>query len=70
MTDRELEVIVLVVAGQSNAEMAARLGLSVRTIQAHLARAMAKTGTRTRTQLAVHALRSGLVPLEDPHDAG
>lgn len=61
---RELEAIELVVGGRSNAEIAAAMSLSVRTVQAHLSRAMAKTGTRTRTQLAVHALRVGLVALE------
>lgn len=64
---REIEVIRLVVDGHSNQEIAERLGVSRRTVQAHLANAMNKTGTRTRTQLAVYALRAGLVPL-DPND--
>jgi len=63
LSDRELQTVRLVVDGQSNAEIATSLGVSARTVQAHIASAMRKTDTRTRTQLAVHALRTGLVPL-------
>lgn len=68
LSDRELEVVHLVVDGLSNLQIALRLGLSSRTVQAHLSNCMSKTGTRTRTQLAVHALRTGLVPLIPPGD--
>jgi DNA-binding CsgD family transcriptional regulator len=69
LTPREAEVLGLVVEGLSNHEIADRLCISARTAQAHIAAATRKTGTRTRTQLAVHALRSGLVPLHpDPDD--
>jgi NarL family two-component system response regulator LiaR len=69
VTKRELDVIRLVVAGLSNQEIADDLGLSARTVQAHIASAMAKTGARTRTQLAVCALRRGWVPLEPERPA-
>jgi len=69
VTKRELDVIGLVVTGLSNQEIADRLGLSARTVQAHLASAMAKTGARTRTQLAVCALRRGWVPLDQKEPA-
>lgn len=65
---RELEVIRLVVDGLGNQQIADRLGLSRRTVQAHIAKAMSKTGTKTRTQLAVSALRSGLVALNPDDD--
>jgi len=61
LTDRELQTVALIVDGLSNDEISATLGITNRTVQAHLKNAMRKTGTRTRTQLAVHALRSGLV---------
>lgn len=63
LSARELEVVRLIVDGLSNREIAERLVISARTVQSHLEAAMEKTGTRTRTQLAVAALRAGLVPL-------
>jgi DNA-binding NarL/FixJ family response regulator len=66
LTQRELEVIRLLVDGLSNQEIADGLGLSRRTVQAHVANAMARTQTRSRTQLAVFALRNGIVPLGPP----
>lgn len=64
LSDRETEIIALVVEGLSNQEIADRLVLSRRTVQGHVARAMRKTGTSTRTQLAVWALRARVVALE------
>jgi DNA-binding NarL/FixJ family response regulator len=66
LSPRELEVLRLVVEGLTNQEIADRLGLARRTVQAHVANALEKTQTRSRTQLAVFALRSGLVPLHAP----
>jgi len=63
LSDRELEVLVLVVDGLNNVEIAARLGLARSTVQSHVSSALAKTSTRTRTQLAVMALRRGIVSL-------
>jgi DNA-binding NarL/FixJ family response regulator len=64
LTAREVEVVGLLVDGMTNKEIAARLVLSRRTVHAHLSNAMRRTNTRTRTQLAVLALRRGIVPLE------
>jgi DNA-binding CsgD family transcriptional regulator len=69
LSPRELEVVLLVVEGLSNREIACHLAISPRTVQAHLANAMKQTGTRTRTQLAVFALRCGIAPLR-PRDLG
>jgi DNA-binding CsgD family transcriptional regulator len=63
LTPRELEVARLLVEGLDNQEMAGRLGVSPRTVHAHLSNAMRKTGTRTRTQLVIFSLRAGLIPL-------
>lgn len=60
---RGMAVLRLVIEGYTNAEIACELSVSPRSVQAHMARLFAKTGTRSRTQLAVHALRAGLVPL-------
>jgi DNA-binding CsgD family transcriptional regulator len=51
-TDREREIIMLIADGLSNREVAERLTLSVRTVESHVFRAMAKTGTTNRTELA------------------
>jgi DNA-binding NarL/FixJ family response regulator len=66
LSPRELDVVRLIVDGLGNQEIADRLGVSRRTIHAHVANLMRKTNTRTRTQLAVHALRAGIVPLDPP----
>jgi ATP/maltotriose-dependent transcriptional regulator MalT len=58
LTPRELEVVELAARGLSNADIAARLFVSVRTAEGHLARAFAKLGVSDRT--ALRGLRSGL----------
>jgi DNA-binding CsgD family transcriptional regulator len=52
ITRREAEVLVLVVEGCSNREIAERLYLSVRTVEKHVESLLRKTATKTRTQLA------------------
>lgn len=66
LSERERQVLTLVVDGLTNQEIGARLCVSPRTVQGHVASAMRKTATRTRTQLAVQALRAGVVPLHPP----
>jgi DNA-binding NarL/FixJ family response regulator len=63
LTERELQVVTLVVDGLTDQEIAVRLGVSRRTVHGHVGHAMQKTATATRTQLAVYALRNGLAPL-------
>jgi NarL family two-component system response regulator LiaR len=63
LSARELQVVRLLVDGLGNQQIAERLGVSRRTVHAHLSNAMSKTRTQTRTQLAVYALRASLVPL-------
>jgi DNA-binding NarL/FixJ family response regulator len=64
LTSRELEVVRLIVDGLTNAEIAGALGITERTVQAHVAAARRKLEARSRTQLAVFALRLRLVPLD------
>lgn len=52
LTDREREIVMLIGAGLSSRAVAERLTLSVRTIESHIYRAMAKTGTTSRDELA------------------
>jgi len=55
LTDREKEIIALVTRGASNKEIARLLGITERTVKAHLGTVFKKTGTKTRVQLAVLA---------------
>ena len=52
LTDREREIVMLIGEGLSNRAVAERLTLSVRTVESHIYRAMAKTGTTSRDELA------------------
>lgn len=52
LTDREAEIVRLIGEGLSNRAVADRLTLSVRTVESHLYRAMSKTGTTSREELA------------------
>jgi two-component system, NarL family, response regulator LiaR len=61
LSDRELEVLKLMVEGYSNPEIAAALYLSPNTIKTHVRGIMNKLAVDDRVQAAVVALRSGLV---------
>ena len=56
LTVREQQIVQLVAAGYSNAEIAARLGLRVQTVKNRLCDVYLKTGTRNRTALALTVL--------------
>jgi DNA-binding NarL/FixJ family response regulator len=60
LTDREREVVVLVAAGLSNDEIAAKLVVSPLTVKTHVSRAMTKLCARDRAQLVVFAYEYGL----------
>jgi DNA-binding CsgD family transcriptional regulator len=65
LTGREREVVGLLVAGSTNAEIARALGVSVRTVDAHVEHVRAQLGLRTRTQIAVWGSREGLGSFTD-----
>jgi len=52
LTDREREIVMLIGQGLSSRAVAARLTLSVRTVEGHIYKAMVKTGTASREELA------------------
>jgi len=64
LTAREREVLHLVAEGHTNAEIAARLFVSPRTVETHRANLMRKLGLHTQTDLIRYALRRGILPME------
>lgn len=60
-TDREKEVLELLVAGRSNKEIGSALGIEERTVKAHVAKLMRKVGVQNRIALSVHAITHQLV---------
>jgi NarL family two-component system response regulator LiaR len=64
LSERELEVLKLIADGMSNAEMAAKLVLSEKTIKGHVSNILSKLHLADRTQAAVYAWREGIVRKE------
>lgn len=60
LTPRETEVLRLLAAGESNAQIGRRLGLSPHTIERHIANLYRKIGARGRADATAYAIRSGL----------
>jgi DNA-binding NarL/FixJ family response regulator len=60
-TDREKEVLELLVAGRSNKEIGSALNIEERTVKAHVAKLMRKVGVQNRIALSVHAITHSLV---------
>jgi NarL family two-component system response regulator LiaR len=61
LTAREQEVLELIAHGRSNKRIALELGISEKTVKAHVGRLLAKLGVSDRTQAALLAVREGLV---------
>jgi DNA-binding NarL/FixJ family response regulator len=60
LTDREREVLSMLVAGKSNREIAIPLGIEERTVKAHVAKLMRKFGVQNRVMLSIHAVTHSL----------
>jgi two-component system, NarL family, response regulator LiaR len=61
LTKREREILALIAGGRSNKRIALELGISEKTVKAHVGRVLAKLGVTDRTQAAVLAVERGLI---------
>jgi two-component system, NarL family, nitrate/nitrite response regulator NarL len=64
LTPREVDIVDAIAAGESNRDIAARLNISLQTVKHHLTSIFDKTGTSSRLELAVFAIRQGIVDAE------
>jgi DNA-binding NarL/FixJ family response regulator len=60
-TDREKQVLEMLVVGRSNKEIGSALGIEERTVKAHVAKLMHKVGVSNRVALSIHAVTHSLV---------
>ena len=61
LTPRELEIVAAIVSGDSNRDITNRLDISLQTVKHHLTSIFDKTGVSSRLELALFAIRHGLV---------
>lgn len=66
LSSREVDVASMAARGHTNAEIAKRLAISVKTVESHKTRLMAKLGLKTRAQLVRYALHRGWLDSDAP----
>jgi DNA-binding NarL/FixJ family response regulator len=65
LTERETEVLELVARGKANKQISHILFIGEKTVKAHVSSILSKLGVQSRTQAALHAVRTGLVSLDE-----
>ena len=65
LTDRETEVLKLVARGRTNGQISRELSVVEETAKAYISSILKKLGVKSRTQAALHAVRTGLVNLDE-----
>jgi len=65
LTEREREVLTLVARGLTNRQIARELGIAEKTVSVHVSNVLGKLDLTSRTQAALYAAQTGLVPLGD-----
>ena len=61
LSAREAEILLLLVDGESNRTVAERLGISIRTVEAHRARLMLKLGSKNIVDVVKYAVRNKII---------
>jgi DNA-binding NarL/FixJ family response regulator len=69
LSDRETDVLIYVARGKANKEIARELGITEKTVKSHVSAILAKLGLSSRTQAALHAIRTGLVTADEAQAA-
>lgn len=64
-TPREIEIIRLLAEGKKNKEIAAELGITLRTVETHRAHIMMKMGLHSLTELIHYAIRDKIITTQD-----
>src|SRR5215208_1907084 len=65
LTPRETEILKLLARGKANKQIARDLFVEEKTVKTHVSSILRKLGVKSRTQAALHAVRTGLVRVED-----
>ncbi len=65
LTPRETEVLQLLAQGLANKEIAREMGIGEKTVKTHVSNILSKLGVLSRTQAALHAVRIGLVSVDN-----
>jgi two-component system, NarL family, response regulator LiaR len=65
LTEREAEVLKLLARGKANKQIANSLYVSEKTVKTHVSSILMKLGIQSRTQAALHAVRTGLVSVDE-----
>lgn len=63
LTEREKEVLLCLVEGMSNKEIANKLFISDKTVKVHVSKIFKKLNAKSRTQVVIHAIQKQLVPI-------
>jgi two-component system, NarL family, response regulator LiaR len=69
LTEREIGLLKLMTRGLTNKEIAGELGLSIRTVQGHVAQIFNKMGVSSRTEAVVRGLQKGYITMDDVSQA-
>ena len=65
LTERETEVLKLLALGKANKQISRSLFVEEKTVKTHVSSILRKLGVRSRTQAALHAVRTGLVSIDE-----
>jgi two-component system, NarL family, response regulator LiaR len=65
LTDRDIEVLKLLARGKANKQIASDLFIDEKAVRTNVSSILRKLGVRSRTQAALHAVRTGLVSIEE-----